>query len=47
MNAKFLADKTCVVLGHFPEIGGGDQTALGMANIKAIIESFGGKEYIK
>ena len=38
-----FADKTFVVAGHFPEGGGGDPNAPGVANIKIMIESFWGK----
>ena len=43
MNATFLADKTFVIAGQFPEVGGGDPAAPGVTNIKIMIESFGGK----
>ena len=43
VNEKILAGKTFVIAGYFPEVGGGDSTAPGVANIKIMIESFGGK----
>jgi len=40
---KFLRGKTFVVSGMFPEVGGGDADAPGVANVKAMIHSFGGE----
>lgn len=43
LNEKTLAGKTFVISGCFPEVGGGDADAVGVANAKTMIESFGGK----
>ena len=42
-DAKFLRGKTFVITGNFPEVGGGDADIVGVANVKAMIQSFGGK----
>ena len=43
LGDDFLKGKTFVLAGNFPEVGGGDENAIGHANIKAMIQSFGGK----
>ena len=43
VDDNFLKGKTFVLAGNFPEVGGGDENAVGHANIKAMIQSFGGK----
>jgi NAD-dependent DNA ligase len=43
LHKNMLVGKTFVIAGKFPEVGGGDGNAVGHANIKAMIESFGGK----
>ena len=40
---QFLRGNTFLISGTFPEVGGGDEDAVGVANIKATIQSFGGK----
>ena len=37
-----LAGQSFVITGTFPEAGGGDADAVGVANVKAMIQSFGG-----
>ena len=37
-----LAGQSFVIAGTFPEAGGGDADAVGVANVKAMIQSFGG-----
>ena len=43
VDDKFLKAKTFVISGTFPEVGGGKADALGVANVQAMIESFGGR----
>ena len=38
-----LRDKTVVLTGIFPEVGGGCGLNLGKDKVKSIVESFGGK----
>ena len=40
---KFLRNQTFLITGTFSEVGGGDVDALGVANVKAMIQSYGGK----
>ena len=42
-NDELLKGQTFVISGTFPEVGGGDEDAVGVAIIKAMIESYGGK----
>jgi hypothetical protein len=37
-----LAGQSFVITGTFPEAGGGDADVVGVANVKAMIQSFGG-----
>jgi hypothetical protein len=37
-----LLGQSFVITGTFPEAGGGDADAVGVANVKAMIQSFGG-----
>ena len=43
LSDMILRDKTFVISGTFPEVGGGDADSVGVANVKAMIQSFGGK----
>mmetsp|Transcript_27345 Transcript_27345/g.51675 ORF Transcript_27345/g.51675 Transcript_27345/m.51675 type:complete len:644 (+) Transcript_27345:106-2037(+) len=42
-DEKLLRGKTFLIAGMFPEVGGRDGDAVGVGNIKAMIQSFGGK----
>ena len=40
---NFLCGQTFIITGTFPEVGGGDVNDAGVANVNAMIQSFGGK----
>ena len=42
-DANFLRGMTFVITGTFPEAGGGGESDAGVANVTAMISSFGGK----
>jgi len=42
-DEKLLRGKTFLISGMFPEVGGRDGDVMGVGNIKAMIQSFGGK----
>lgn len=43
LDANFLRGITFVITGTFPEAGGGGESDAGVANVTAMVESFGGK----
>lgn len=43
LDANFLRGLTFVITGTFPEAGGGGESDAGVANVTAMIQSFGGK----
>ncbi|KAL7541643.1 hypothetical protein ACHAXR_011088 [Thalassiosira sp. AJA248-18] len=42
-DEKLLQGQSFVITGTFPEVGGGDVDSVGVANVGAMIQSFGGK----
>lgn len=42
-DERYLRGKTFVISGTFPEVGGGDVDAVGVSDVKAMVQSFGGK----